>query len=347
METTRALFAAAGLVLSLAAHAGAPACPDPRAHAFDFWLGSWDVDNVQRNPAAPEDPTFHPTGQAVVRVYAAAGGCAVIEHWQGSLVWGEVHGFSLRAWDPDTERWTLVLDWPLPRRPVSHFTTLQGTFEHGRGTFTSESTRPDGTEVLTRFTFSDIAPDRYRWDSASSTDGGVSFTPAWIMRATRRPAGAAPVDPDSPAFTVPDPPLCPEPEHRALDPFLGHWEGTAEVISELPVEVDVRAILGGCALLETWRLGEEEAVTVRAWDADLGRWVAWHVSSDHPAPLRLEGPEGGGPVFGFDEGDKTVRESWTRKGKKAIWAVEESMDGGATWTGDLRAVLRAVPVGGP
>ncbi|MBW1879713.1 MAG: hypothetical protein JRJ84_15230 [Deltaproteobacteria bacterium] len=281
----------AGLALAPIAMAQDSACPAPEAHAFDFWIGSWDVANAQRNPSQPEDSALHATGEAVMRVHPVAKGCAVVEHWQGSLVRGEVHGFSVRSFDPESARWTAVLLWPSPQQPVASFGLVEGAFEHGRGTFTAQKTAPDGTPVPTRFTFSDIAPERYRWDAARSDDGGASWATSWIMRGTRRPAEAEPIDPDSPALSVPTEPLCTEPEHRALDGLVGRWTGETDgPFAPLPVTLEVRSILGGCALTEQWTIGEAEHFAVRAWDAGTDQWVAWRLHSDDPklpgVPLR-------------------------------------------------------------
>jgi hypothetical protein len=330
----------AGLAIAPIATAQESACPAPEAHAFDFWIGSWDITNAQRNPAQPVDPVFYDTGEAVVRVHPVAKGCAVVEHWQGNLVWGEVRGFSVRSFDPESARWTLVLLWPLPEEPVASFSQLEGGFEHGRGVFADQTMAPDGTPILTRFTFSDIAPQRYRWDAANSIDGGLSWSANWVMRGTRRPADAEPIDPDSPALSVPDDPLCTEPEHRALDGLVGQWKGRTDgPLAPLPVTLEVRSILGGCALTEQWTIGEGEHFVVRAWDATTDQWVAWHLSSDDPKLRRLVSEPGAGPVFLYDDGEERVRESFLRKGKRWVWTVEDA-HGEEPLAADLSAVLK-------
>jgi hypothetical protein len=66
---------------------------EPRAdpsHAFDFWLGAWDV--------------FAPDGRQVGtnRIEALLDGRVLQEHWQGS---GGVTGTSLNARDESSGRW--------------------------------------------------------------------------------------------------------------------------------------------------------------------------------------------------------------------------------------------------
>jgi hypothetical protein len=60
------------------------------AHAFDFWLGEWEVHDAE--------------GRHVGRnsVTALFGTGALAEHWHGD---GGVEGHSLNAWDPERGCW--------------------------------------------------------------------------------------------------------------------------------------------------------------------------------------------------------------------------------------------------
>jgi hypothetical protein len=62
---------------------------DP-AHAFDFWLGEWEV----------HDPEGHHLGRNSVTSPFDTG--ALTEHWRGD---GGVEGHSLSAWDPERGCW--------------------------------------------------------------------------------------------------------------------------------------------------------------------------------------------------------------------------------------------------
>ena len=59
-------------------------------HAFDFWIGSWDV--------------FGPKGKQVGsnEITAVLGTGAVAEHWHGV---GDIEGRSLNAYDAARDRW--------------------------------------------------------------------------------------------------------------------------------------------------------------------------------------------------------------------------------------------------
>ena len=59
-------------------------------HAFDFWIGSWDV--------------FGPKGKQVGsnEITAVLGTGAIAEHWYGA---GDIEGRSLNAYDAARDRW--------------------------------------------------------------------------------------------------------------------------------------------------------------------------------------------------------------------------------------------------
>lgn len=65
-------------------------CEDPALHGFDFWIGTWTVTN-------PDGDTV-----GVNRISATAGGCGILEEWEGSS--GNV-GTSLTAYDPGRDEW--------------------------------------------------------------------------------------------------------------------------------------------------------------------------------------------------------------------------------------------------
>lgn len=65
-------------------------CEDPALHEFDFWIGTWTVTN-------PDGDTV-----GVNRISATAGGCGVLEEWEGA---GGNVGTSLTAYDPGRDEW--------------------------------------------------------------------------------------------------------------------------------------------------------------------------------------------------------------------------------------------------
>ena len=64
--------------------------PDALAHAFDFWLGEWEV----------HDPEGRHVGRSSITAPFDTG--ALAEHWRGD---GGVEGHSLSSWDPERGCW--------------------------------------------------------------------------------------------------------------------------------------------------------------------------------------------------------------------------------------------------
>jgi len=310
-------------------------CPQPEARAFDFWLGSWDVLNRNRSPDGVE---FQETGGATDLVYPVVGGCGVVEHWQGHAFSRFIDGFSVRSWDPGAREWLLVLLWPISGEPS--FGELRGGFRHGRGEFSFERVGPDGEPVLTRYTFSDVAPDSLRWENATSHDGGRTWSGNWIMEFTRRPPLADGLW-NGPSMTTR---RCPGDEHRRFDRLLGEWAGSrADAGGEsVPVTVELVSILEGCAVLERGRSPGRtwEAFRVRAFEPGAGRWVEYALDSERRRLVRREAAPGEDLVFQDVDpaGGKVTRTRWELAGEgPPRWIVEEADGPEGPWS--RRAVV--------
>lgn len=325
-----------------------PVCRDPGARAFDFWIGEWDVLNRNR---PPDGTGFYETGRATARVYPVVGGCGIVEHWRGEAISRFIVGFSLRAYDPADDRWTLVLLWPTNGRPS--FGELRGGFRHGRGEFSFQRILPAGDTVTNRFTFSDITPNSLRWEDGISRDGGRSWTGNWIMEFTRRDPVADPGLWNGPAMTTR---RCPADEHRRFDPHLGEWEGVRSAPGGDSITVRGRfvRILEGCAIMErVWSPDADwEAFRVRAYEPDADRWVEYALDSEGRALVRREArTEGGGDALVFrdvsPEGGPLTRTRWVPGDDgEPGWVVEEAASAEGPWR--TRFVVRLHrPLGTP
>lgn len=199
---------------------------------------------------------------------------------------GFVVGFSVRAWNPDTGEWDLVLLWPGLGQP--RFGELHGVFRHGRGDFFTSSASPSGDTTRTRFTFADVTPKSLRWQDGTSTDGGATWGSSWIMEFTRRPVLAMGLWNGPAATTV----RCPADEHRASDGHLGEWSGRRVTPRGTPLDVRVQTvrILEGCATLEHAVAvdGSRESLAVSAFEPAAQRWVRYAISTDSPTLRRWE-----------------------------------------------------------
>lgn len=336
-------------------------CDRPEARQFDFWIGEWDVVNRNRTE---DSATWYVTGRATDRVYAVAGGCAIVEHWRGEAFGTHILGYSVRAVDEESGKWKLVLLWPQPGR--TRFGVRYGSFRHGRGLFSKEVTGPDGATFLSRFVFSDVGSDSLRWESNRSTDGGRTWSARWIMEFRRR-------DPIRDAGLWNGPTAgthrCPGPEHRAFDEHVGEWRGIRRSPGDregIAVRARFEPILDGCAVMDRiWSTGTSEPweiYRVRAWEAEGDHWVEYRIDTDRgdlhrreaeriedgwrftevPAAAPLDAGEGaagdasaGRREAGSSAGSRSVRDRtvWTiRDGGDPVLVEQRSIDGGETWT---------------
>lgn len=164
------------------------ACPGAHAHAFDFWIGDWDIrQQILRQDGAwlalPARTSVTPTLE----------GCALIEHWQGQVqfFWEGMEapelmtGLSVRAYDPRTAKW--YIHWMDTRSP-RFGDPYVGDFADGEGEFFREWETPDGKRIG-RISFSEIAANSVNWALAISSDGGKSWQTIWTMQMQRQAGG--------------------------------------------------------------------------------------------------------------------------------------------------------------
>ena len=149
------------------------------ARQFDFWLGEWDVTNrfLQEDGSWQEVP-------AIAKIWASLDGQVIVEHWASRSEQWPMRGFSMRAYDPETETWTIALCWPNPAGEAANFSFMEGAFRNGRGEF-FRKIEEGGEPGNVRFTFSDASANSLRWDQAIRTDDG-GWRTTWIMEWARR-----------------------------------------------------------------------------------------------------------------------------------------------------------------
>lgn len=136
-----------------------------------------------------------------------------------------------------------------------------------------------------------------------------------------------------------DPPSvpCAKPENRQFDFWVGEWE-VQDPKGNRAGESSIKSILGGCAILESWRGARgANGTSVNAYDASRGVWHQTWVD-DQGGLLQLEGRGADGRMV--LEGQKARREggpsreriTWEKKGAdrvRQLW--ESSTDDGKTW----------------
>lgn len=240
---------------------------------FDFWIGEWRVNNR----FLQADASWRDSGTSRARITPVLGGRAVFEEWSGELTGrGRVIGMSLRAFDPSTESWKLLLNWP---GGASSFGVLAGRFRHGRGEFLG-----GGGASLMRYTFSDALPASVRWDSATSADGGASWRTDWIMEFSRTAPRAAD---DGALFDVPwETEVTSPAECRELDFLRGTWTGVEEVrddegtVRERPATLRAAVVVRGWVTVSSFAAEADERFTAYGWVTGRGAWEAWSLDRD-------------------------------------------------------------------
>lgn len=314
----------------------------PAPRQFDFWVGQWDVNNR----FLQEDGTWQSHGSAVDAVYAVLDGKAILEFWDGTARQGPLRGFSLRYYDPHEERWVLVLNWPQQDRPF--FFELKGAFRHGRGEFFRSRVDTSGTEVLTRYTFSDITPESLRWDGAFSTDGGVTWRTTWIMEFVQTAEEAPWPAPDASFPTYDEGELCTSERSARFDVLEGRWEGTyerrqEEGWAEMPARMQAHRVLDGCAVFNLTHYGAQEEYALfqlRSYLPERRAWVTVSLDDQPGTPHRyLSGrfDEDGTAALTEVVADSTRDDRlrgvvWRTLQQDSLrYELTESSDGGQSW----------------
>jgi hypothetical protein len=314
---------------------GAAALPE-ESRQFDFWLGEWDVNLRIRQ----EDLSWQDAVQARAKIYSILGGKAVLELWDG----GVIKGFSLRYVDPAMGKWVLWLNWPGQNRAGS--SSLEGSFRHGRGEFFATQTNADGTETLSRYTFSDVTPTSLRWDDAFSSDGGRTWTNRWIMEFTRT-AGPPELPPEGgEAHTWVSGNRCTLEGFRSFEGLVGRHGGAGDGDGAM---LTGYRVLDGCAVLALLSFEEEgrrrEVFAHLTWNTFASR-PELLLLDDHPssaARLYYGGEDGALVFYPRGEGEGSVERVRVEVGQDGGWRwVWEGREGvGGEW-----GVVRGVGVGG-
>jgi hypothetical protein len=142
-----------------------------QADLYGQFIGSWDVDNHYYDESKAE---WFDT-QREVHFGWVLGGRAVQDLW--GFPEGEF-GTTIRAYDRVIDAWRI--HWFHPRG--ASFCTLIGRADGDR--IVQEGKQQDGRPI--RWTFSDITPDSFTWQSHISDDGGATWRFEQEMKARRR-----------------------------------------------------------------------------------------------------------------------------------------------------------------
>jgi hypothetical protein len=272
--------------------------------AFDFWIGDWRAEWLQKDSEVLDE--YVPLTEMHHRVYRILGGKAYLE-----LAWPAddpdrpgLRGMSIRYRDEKSGQWVMAQHWPSPENAGLAFTDqLRGAGQHGRHEVYSHAAQQSSKEktVIRRYTFSDIADDRFRWDRALTTDSGQSWTTDLVMRFHRIDAQPERWDGQSSWPNYGAGSACTEPPHRAFDPLVGTWKGTVRDSNGEVSEAAFSAgrMLDGCAIAGFLQTSDREEFVGWSYSPMLQAWVEFSLSNQPGEPHRYLMSEKGGAGASF------------------------------------------------
>jgi hypothetical protein len=134
-------------------------CNSPEYHQFDFWVGSWEVQNPQGQTLGHND------------VNRMVGGCIVQENWASSRA--PQSGTSFNFYDYRDQKWHQ--DYYDNSGNMGNYPPLTGEWRDGRMVLLSAP----GVRPLSRWTWYELAPGRVRQLAEQSNDGGKTWSTTW------------------------------------------------------------------------------------------------------------------------------------------------------------------------
>jgi tetratricopeptide (TPR) repeat protein len=143
------------------------------ARQFDFWMGTWEVYNLQKQRA----------GTNVIE--KILNGCALLENWTGSF--GGT-GKSLNWFNSAAGYWQQT--WVSDRAFTQEYRV--GRLDGSTLRFQGEQKTPQGQTLRVRLSFTPLAPDRVRQHAENSSDGGATWTTVYDFLYLRQGSGEQP-----------------------------------------------------------------------------------------------------------------------------------------------------------
>ena len=126
-----------------------------KSREFDFWIGEWDVTNVQGQPAGKS------------KIELMLGDCVILENWT-SLGAASYAGKSINLYNPNSQKW--IQTWFDDKGGLTEF--QNGEYKDNKMVFT---THPDPKNLITRLTFYNMSPDLVRQHFETTKDDGKTW----------------------------------------------------------------------------------------------------------------------------------------------------------------------------
>jgi hypothetical protein len=317
--------------------AAIPAQAQDQPHAFDFHFGTWRTHILSRTATAAGAVRWvRMTGTVIDQ--PLWGGRANLEKIEASGSGRHFQGLTLFLYDPKTGEWSQqyadssdgIMEEP-----------AYGQFKNGRGVLYGWS-GSDGKRALERDTWSNITPNSYHFEIASSTDGGSSWVTEFVAQLTRLKQAPDYATAYSPGGG---------PEHD-FDFNMGRWRTRIRAVSNpLSAPGAWSSLKGTHVVYRVWNdwanIGQLEVegpgshledLALRMYDRKTRQWRVYFANSRSGVLLQpMVGgfKEGVGTFVFMDEMEgKTVlvRNTWfgiTSTTCRQEWAL--STDGGRTW----------------
>ncbi|GAB3784456.1 hypothetical protein [Dyella agri] len=310
---------------------------DDQQHAFDFHFGTWRTQIMSRDVTASGVGAWVKfTGTVIDQ--PLWNGRANVEKIEASGAGGHFQGVTLFLYNPASGQWS-------EQFAGSSNGTLQepsyGEFKNGVGVFHAW-TESAGKKVLQRDIWSNVTPNSYHYEIATSTDSGKTWVTNFVAQLTRVSKA-----PDYEVHLTQGS----GPEH-GFDFNMGRWDTRIREVSNPLSAPDVWSKLSGThAVYRLWddwaNIGQLEVdgpggrleyLALRLYDRKTQQWRVYFANGKTGTlyqPMVGEFKDGVGTFIGSDEVEgKTVltRNVWSGISAKSCqqdWAV--SADGGKTW----------------
>jgi len=310
---------------------------DDQQHAFDFHFGTWRTQIMSRDVTASgvgEWVKF--TGTVIDQPLWK--GRANLEKIEASGSGGHFQGLTLFLYNPKSGQWSEQFAGSsngIMQEPS------YGEFKNGRGVFHGW-TEIAGKKVLERDIWSNITPDSYHYEIASSIDGGKTWVTNFVAQLTRLKK-TPDYDTRSTQGTG---------SEHDFDFNMGHWATRIRAVLNPLTSPHAWSNLNGTHVVyrvwDDWANvgqlevdgpgGHVEDLALRLYDRKTHQWRVYFANSKSGTlgkPMIGEFGNGVGTFVGLDEIDgKTVliRNVWsdiTSKSCQQDWAI--STDGGKSW----------------
>jgi len=146
-------------------------------HDFDFLFGRWNGRNrrlKERLAGSNEWLEF----DSKLECFPIWGGAAHYDVYEAlDTPIGEIHGLTLRLYDPKSGQW--AIHWA-NRNTGRLDPQMTGSWEGNRGEFHDQELF-NGRMIFVRFIWTRDGSDRARWEQAFSGDGGKTWETNWIV----------------------------------------------------------------------------------------------------------------------------------------------------------------------